>query len=245
MEIVNMARIVSIPNLDHLVRRYLSGESLKHLADDSGINRQVLTERMRKAGVQLRGRADAERLKWSGMDGDRRARQVAAAHTARKGRVDPPERKMLRAHTRAAKGLHIGFGETPLADALRARGQSVTQQHPVDGYNLDLSLDGLLVAVEVQGAVNGRGSARLTQRTKHLLDRGWLVVFVLLHRTWAFRVEEVADQVLALAERARRGEPLGGHYAVLRGDGQGATGCRAYLDDLPRVPAPHDGDDLA
>lgn len=52
-----------VPNLDNLIRRYESGASMKELADEAGIGAPALARRFRNAGVKVRGKAEARRLK--------------------------------------------------------------------------------------------------------------------------------------------------------------------------------------
>src|SRR4051812_21903961 len=84
-------------NADDLVRGYVAGESINQLAKEFSVSRSVVASRLQKAGVQLRGQSEAERLKWSKMGETERAAQVAAAHAASRGRTDPAERRARRA----------------------------------------------------------------------------------------------------------------------------------------------------
>jgi len=58
-----MSRVVLIPNLHDLIRRYLAGESLQALAKAQGVIYATLRNRFLQAGVCLRNIAEAGRLR--------------------------------------------------------------------------------------------------------------------------------------------------------------------------------------
>src|SRR6516162_5494641 len=50
--------------IKELIQRYLAGQSLKQISDNTGIERNVLRKLMISNGVAVRGRSAAERTKW-------------------------------------------------------------------------------------------------------------------------------------------------------------------------------------
>jgi very-short-patch-repair endonuclease len=244
VEIVDVPRKVQIPNLDDLIRRYQGGESLKKLSDETGVSRgragqrpAGLTGAFVAAGVKLRGRSEAELVKWSRMPRKQRRRQVAAAQAARRGSKDTEATKLARARTRFQRCLMASPAEHAVADALRVLGFSVRQQFPLGKYNLDLALDELLVAVEIEDEwSSGNYPTELFDRTKDILDRGWLVAFVVGKTLDA---AHVTQQLLALADALRGDKTLHGQYWVIGSNPQKRSRGSAKLDGLPRIERLH------
>lgn len=98
-----MTHPLELPDINQLVDRYLGGVSMKQLADERGVSRPTLTTAFRKRGVDIRGRSDAERLKWSRADRTVVERQLAAAWQAARGRHDGPDALALRAASRCRR----------------------------------------------------------------------------------------------------------------------------------------------
>ncbi len=239
-----MPRKLEVPNLDDLIRRYKAGESLKQLADEVGVSRGGkrdstgkpfgLTGAFIAAGVQLRGRSEAERVKWASLtDPARRNEQVRAANKARRGAKDPESRKCARARTRFFKCLHAAPSEQGLADALEVLRFSVRRQFPLGKYNLDIALDELLIAVEVEDEwSSGNYPGELFNRTKDILDSGWCVVFVVGR---FLDVPYVARKILAFTDAIRRDKSLYGQYWVLGSHPNRRPRGSSKLDGLPRI----------
>jgi very-short-patch-repair endonuclease len=242
-----MSRKLVVPNLDDLIRRYNAGASLKQLADELGVSRGGLKSRSGKpwgltgvlaaAGVKLRGQSDAERVKWSQMAPDQRAAQVAHAHATRRGQVDSDATRIARSLDNYRTLDKMGANELELALALDARGIYSVQQRPMDGYNIDLAIEESRIAVELycMSWPSSNYPGELLQRTKHILNQGWVVLFVLGR---PFDESYVADHVIALMDRVGRDESLRGHYGVIGGNPKRRPRSTAKLDGLPRIPCP-------
>lgn len=229
-----------------IVARYVAGDSEKKISDDLGVDRLAIRRRLIEANVQPRGRSEAERLKWSKLKSDpvAVARQVAAANAACRGRAHSQDEIAKRALSAfAGMSRHIGRGEDEIFAALCGAGLNPVRQRPFGRYNLDLALEEPRVAVEVVGTpISGPPSVRqrLFDRTKHLIDSGWCVLFVYVGPLWGGRMVEldrsfVAEEVIAFANRFRRNESARRGYRVIRGDGKPTAMLRRYLDDLPDV----------
>lgn len=220
-----------------LIRRYTAGESEKKLSDSLGISRSAVRSRLKAAGVPVRSHSDAERLKWSGMGRAARKRQVAAAHTARRGQKDSIEVQMRRAATWQAKMSHRGPGEVALAAALTSIGVRVTPQKAVGPYNLDLAMDELPVAVEVEcgNVFKPLRIPKTLKRLKYIVDQGWRVLIVFTkNRPLTFPA--VVQQSLAFREVAGRDEPALGQYGVVDGDGKPVSIPGCDFHGLARIP---------
>ncbi len=234
-----MSKEVEIPNLDDLIDRYLAGASIKQLSDESGIGRNVLTRRFGLHDVPLRGRSEAERLKWRSIKTDRSAvvRQCGAAWAARTGNRDPLSRKIARARTAYENliGARIGAWEPELAAHLSSAGLDVRRQYPIGPYNVDLSLHPSRIAVEVFACkIAGQVSAK-RKRLEYIFDQGWRVVLVWLPKRSAPDLSAVAEKLVSLA-KLKRGKPAAsGQYGVIDGQAEAVPGRRFDLPDWTRI----------
>jgi very-short-patch-repair endonuclease len=232
------------PDPDHLVRRYLAGEAPQKLADELGVSRTPVLRLVVAAGVQLRGRSEAEHLKWQRLRAAGREaveRQCRAAWATARGRQANPGERERAAQTRMERGACRGRWEGAFAAAFRAAGLSVVEQQAEGPYNLDLALNPLGVAVEVFGShphPTRDARERLARKVERLLDRGWGVVLIRCWyaRGWEVRPGAVAEKLPPLLERASRDEALRGRYGVIRGDGEAAAFPRLDFDHRPTIP---------
>lgn len=175
---------LAIPGLSTLADRYRAGESVKKLAGEAGLSRGRLTVALQEMGVPLRGRCEAERVKWARLKNDPAAveRQLSKAWEAARGREVPLEERIRVAKTRYERMIYVNNGETEIADELRRRGLRVEQQLPVLSFNLDVALLDSRITVEVLGSNPHPALAkRLRERAEKLAREGWATVYV---ETW-------------------------------------------------------------
>ena len=117
------------------------------------------------------------------------------------------------------------------AAALKARGIPVTLEKAVGTYNIDIALDELPIAVEIQGGgwhACGRHGARLGERRKYILGSGWHLMEIWARRSNCLCVESVADKVISLANSVRGLDAIPRQHWVLRGDGSTAPIAKSY-----------------
>lgn len=156
-----MSREVIVPNLNDLVRRYESGESLKSISDETQIGRGVLGRRFRQAGVDLRGRSEAERLKWQTI------------------KEDPA---MVRRQTRAASES-VRRHPAPPASALQALSDAYTNgtwraMCHVNGWSvgsavLQLRAAGMSLRTQSEASRVAWANIKSTGRTSVFLQAAW------------------------------------------------------------------------
>lgn len=250
-----------IANLDTLAARHAAGETLFSLAREIGVKCETLQRRFRDAGHAVRTGRDR---RWSRQlpvgelvskynsgvsilelsrtykaDRGGIALRLVAAGVELRGYDANGNRRSseTRATTRQARGLAITPAEQELADALRDAGTQVTQQTPCGTFNLDITLDGRPVAVEVEGGPAFRypQCVALWERTKHVLDAGWFVLYVITDYK-PVEHKRVVEQIVAFADFAGRHPTPGGQYGVVRRHGQAGALGRYDLHGLPRVP---------
>lgn len=222
-------------NLDDLIERYLSGVSMKQLADEIEISRKALTSRFLECGVPLRGRSDAELLKWSKIPESERKQRMVAAHNGRRGMKESLETLCRRAQGRYQTCSHTSDTEHELSDYLRSHGVHVDQQYPLGPYNIDLVLRELSVAVEVS-AINPQRTHRALRpdRIEYIFDEG-LGLILVFSSHWG--AADVGDKILTLKNTLGRNKTsVSGKYGVIRGDGQPIASRGRYLKNRTRIP---------
>lgn len=222
--IVSVEKLIAgLPfNFDDAIRRYNSGEALEPLAHSLGVSFGRLRLVFQRAGVPLRNRSSALRVRMKKIGPKGRAKLVAAAHRAVKGRKKPirevAERVKLAAITREIHCSFIGKHERELALLLVQRGLIPIPQKSVGSYNIDVAI--FPVAVEIHTATNHPlKMPKFQRRLKYLLDCGWWVIYVRPTKTRPLS-EIAADEILAFYQLAQRNPTLRGQYRVIWGSGE-------------------------
>lgn len=217
-----MSRPVTIQNLNDAIQCYLAGTSMKKLAKEIGVTRPTLIHRFREHGVVIRGRSEAERLKWVGIKENRTLveRQCQAAWAAVRGRKAPLQELLKKAKTRQRKLLHRGRHEHSLLLELRRRGLEVRPQEPVGPYSLDLAIHPDAIAVEILTGYVDIAKTLRVKRVHHLRDCGWAVLVLYCPGTRWVNVPRLADYVMAFLEECRREPAARRQYRVIRCDGK-------------------------
>lgn len=247
---------ITVPDLDDLIRRYEGGASMKQLAEATGLDRSTIQRRLVDAGVHIRGRSEAETLKWAAVKADPEAvkRQCSSAWDACRGRTRSPEERVRGAQTRQARGLHVHRYETEIIAAVERLGVVTSGQHALGVRNLDIAIETARVAVEVVGSrwrAPNYTPAKVDQRTEEVVGAGWSVLYVFAwYRESAyermghahavqvrpfFDPDAVAKQIVAFAKAMGGDETRRGQYGVIGGYGQPLPAPRGYLHDFARV----------
>lgn len=235
-----MVRKLEFPNADNLVERYQSGTSLKQLANECGHSRPALARLLREHNIPIRGRSEAERIKWSIIKQDRTAveRQMNAAWVASRGRTDSTESKVKRAlGFFRNQSKQAGLYELDLAAILTGLGLDISWQYPIRHYNVDLAICIDRVAVEVQSYQHRMPTSSIrSERIENILDDGWSVLMVYIPQKAVPDLCAIAQQIHSFCKLARRDKSISGQYGMVGCDGQAITPERFDLPDRPRVP---------
>lgn len=228
-----MSREKFIPNFDDLIQRYEAGESLKSVAEDSGVSRQALGPRFERAGVKLRTQGEAETAKWLRMAPEARIEQVRKAHDAVRGMKRSHEELVKRATRRVRL---IGKGEADLIKLLSDAGIDSEAQLPVDKYNIDVAVRPVAMEVHRQ-TYNPLRDTRLQQRVKDLGSKGWLSLYIWTNpqRSESTIGMRCLDQILPLLELACQNPAAFGEYRVIGANGEPIPTPQKYLDQFALV----------
>jgi very-short-patch-repair endonuclease/lambda repressor-like predicted transcriptional regulator len=219
------------PPLEPILERYKQGESLVTLARESGIGASRLNRLLREAGIPIRHSRENILSRYAGMSEAERKAQVSAANQAKRGKRANHWSLERRAQTMERTLQLAGRADLTLAVYLAARGAGVTLQKAIGPYNLDIAVDELLVAIEVNGYHHTPVAQRMARsrstpadRRSYVLDRGWRLIEVLASNQAPYVSPACADRIVALLEEARGHEPSWGEYCVIGSDGEFAPG---------------------
>lgn len=230
---------IDIPNIDDIIDGYRSGTSLKQLSNESGYNRAVLLRHFAERGVPIRGRSEAEFLKWRTLKRDptRVRQQVSAAHAARRGQVDTSATKAKRARTWRSMQVHVGCHEAPIIDAIVVTCPTLVRQLNVGPYNIDLANGEDRIAVEIMTTYRSPNTGSLRhERLKYLFDSGWaLLVVHVPSRGAATDLTAIGKQCAAFVERVRRDPSTRGKYGMIGRYGEPVSRRSVDLSEWPRI----------
>ena len=213
-----MARKISIPNLDDLLRRYISGDSELQLSQGAGINRWTFRQRLLEAGITPRTQSEAEIIKWNRMTAEQRTCQVKAAHNAVRSRKVSFKELCLRAKTREGNlQYNVSPNEIVLGQWLNKSGFDIIHNLAIGPYNCDIGIGA--VTVEVWG---GDWHPKLIEikRTKYILDCGYSILIVNLNQGRFPLSPAVTNYVITLIQETSSNPTGGRQYWMVRGDGE-------------------------
>lgn len=220
---------------------YMGGESEYAIAKRFGVSRTVIRDRLKDAGVTIRGSSAAGLMRVSRTPADQLRRQVEAAHRAPRRRITEEE-----LFTRARAREHVGRlgspGEQLLAHLLEERGFAPIPQKAIGKYNVDMSFDS--IAVEVLGGNWHAANRTHATRSPYILNEGWHLIFV-----WNFQPHSpitagAADYIATFYEEARWQPSLPSQYRVISGHGKLLTARSADSDEFSLVPPPRGANNL-
>jgi len=242
-EVVDVTAKWIPPDLDDLIKRYSSGQSVNSLAAHYGTSRHSVTQYVRGL-PHYRGTTEANRITAANKSPEDHRRYAQAANAAVRGVPKTFEAKSRAARARQGNGLRINDTERTLATWLTERGVPAVPQQAIGPYNCDIGADP--IAIEIQGGhwhASGAHRARFPNRTRYILDQGWLLVFVWVTNYAPLR-PALADYLVTLFEQAHRDPALNGQYRVVWGTGQDCTRPGLNLNQLALVPPRDRGDRL-
>lgn len=240
-ERVSVTRLAALPlPMEEIARRYLAGESENVLAKEFDVSRNVITTRLREAGVPRRGQTAANDLWQKGRTPEQRRQGVEAAHRASHNREQTLDEKIKRAATREERQISVSPAEMLLAEWLRQRGLETIPQKAVGPYNVDLGA--FPIAVEIFGGGwhathdHARGAP---ERLRYLLDRGWNVVYIWVAdgRRMPALKPIAADYIVAFAQRSSSDPTFRGQYRVIWGDGKEAAISGTDVNEVALIPS--------
>ena len=218
-----MSRIIEVRNINELIQRYQSGESILKLSGDLGISRGAITNALKRQGIHLRTQSESEKLKWSKMTPEQRVNQISAYHDAIRGGKRGSTDLNARAISRQRTCSQQSATERIIVKGLKLAGIELTPQLAVGKYNLDIAIQEPPVAVEIIGH-NGRkwtsiDSRYHRQRIPYLLDEGWHVLMIIIDNNHRKLTEGAINYIITFTKELRAKPALWREYRVISGNG--------------------------
>lgn len=216
-----------------IVAAYLDGESELSLAQRYQISRDAIRRTLLESGTPIRDRSHAQANRLAKLSDEERLRLAQAAHDAARGRKVPAEELFRRAQQREQNLSHASKREFDIGKHLRGNSLAVVPQKAVGPYNIDFAVGS--IAVEVLGGNWHAYKPEHAQRTPHILNAGWHMLFI-----WDLKKAplciEAADYVIAWAQQASGNPSTVRQYRVIRGDGKLMASGSADDQHFPLVP---------
>jgi len=233
---INIRPRLHVQLADQIITPYTSGESENSIAKRLGVSRKVVFDALVNAGISRRTQSEAEAVKWSFMDHDKRSAQVSAAHAASKSipksrRIQTMEKSARMKEKTRSK---IGHLELEFCKALQLRGFDVAQQVATGIYNLDLCIGNTAIEIHANTA-HPHSHTFYLRRIMDLLERGMDVIYIKC--IGKIDIDRAADQVSALVNFSQRNESTIRHYWMVRGSGELVACRRLDGDELSAVDA--------
>lgn len=217
---------------DHLIERYLAGESELSIANRLGVSRPVIVRRLEQAGVERRNRAAAMKQRMANSSPEQRAAWAAAAHDAVRGSVQPEEKLARAALTRQRNATFGSYLEEQFAMMLTERGVEFVLQHAIGRYNADFTTGP--IAVEIYGGkwhFSGNHLERAERRLRKFADEGWHVLAIIASTDYPL-LPESADYLVGWLEQAKADPSAPREYRVVRGAGELVSAQRLDADEI-------------
>jgi very-short-patch-repair endonuclease len=217
-------------DLTDLVNRYVSGETMKKVSKDSGVNSKQIERAVVAAGHVPRTLLQAVGLRYTNMNLSEKRSLTAKANIAKRGKRASKASQERRARTMEVTLQLASRTDLMLSVWLAQRGVKFTPQKAIGSYNIDVAIDELLVAVEVNGDWHYFPDvvARERERREYLFDAGWRIIDVALTSTcgrpWKYLRPACADKIVALLDELRTSKATWGKHCVIGGDGEFLTG---------------------
>ena len=210
-----MARRYTNINVDNCINEYLGGKSIKQLAVDNGVSRQVIYRIFRENAVPVRNRSEAMFTRMANTTFEERQRLAFAANEAKRGLANTPE--MLEKRAKAGKRF-IGKFEQEFIDAISSAGIPNIPQEPFMSYNLDIGCGN--IAVEIHRHTDSPLAPRHIKKVMNCINAGKSMLYVWINPTKNILLPECYDNVISIIQQFRSNPPVGSKYWVIRGTGE-------------------------
>lgn len=212
-------------NVDDVISKYNAGKSVKALAEEFGVSRNVILQRLHSVGIQQRNRSESMYVRMSQTSQKERKRLTSSANKAKRGSKNTPE--ML--HKRAlAQKRRIGKFEQEFIDALSHADIPVVPQETFQSYNFDIGCGNIAVEIHTQCA--SPLSSKFINKLMKCVKSGKNMLYVWISPRTNIVTSDCYDKVVSLVQSVRLNPPSPCKYWVIRGTGE-LYACGSFDSD--------------
>ena len=227
---ISTARKFPTDNLsvDKVLELYNQGIGVAGIAERLGYTRTSMIGFFNRNHIPKRNPREQqiERMKYS--TPEQIAHLTESAHKATKGRKVSVEEREYNALMRFVKQdlSKMSKYELILSDILKSRNISFVTQYPIGTYNVDFLVGNVIV--EIFGGEwhrTGEHRRRFAERTKYILNQGFVMLFVFAYDTESFKTV-VTDYVIPNIQELSTDKSFIGQYRMIWSNGKHiTTGC--------------------
>lgn len=156
---------------------YSEGNSENQISKFLSVSRQVVRRRLKRLGIIIRNRSEAEYNKWNHMNEFQRQNQVQKVKMSLIGEIKSEKELLKRANKLQNTTSRKGHFENECKDRLSKLGIACNEQTAVNKYNLDLSFNNFAIEIHINSH-NPLTSHRYKERLNYLLNQGWNVIYI-------------------------------------------------------------------
>jgi len=216
-----MTKKIEFPNANDIIERYISGISINQLSKELFVSRPTITRLLKSNNIQTRSQSESETIKWANMSEQQRKRQVQKAHQKCRGRLISTAEKMKRAKSAYLSAFKAGGHEFEIIEILKEFGVDAIGQFNFGIYNIDISIHGMPIFIEVQSSNYGLfKTPKFHKRTKYIIDSKKFLLYVVVDQSnKRILLESIAHKIISYINRFSSGEAICGKYAMIGRDG--------------------------
>jgi hypothetical protein len=220
-----------------IIEGFKSGKSVLALAGEFKVSRQVISKRLKDAGIVLRTGSEANIIRMANTSAEQRRELVKKANEAMR---NMPDDLIASAHckmaiTRQRSLSQVGDKEIDLFNALQNRGYDPVLQFPFMAYNIDIACG--KVAVEIHNSTaNPHTIPKLRKRIENLLKHGWSIIYVKIPRKKTIDPAAL-EEVISFHQSSSRNESAVCQYRVIDSAGKLCAAGHFNGNNFSLIPA--------
>jgi hypothetical protein len=212
-------------DVDYLVSEYNANKSVKALAQQFGVSRDVIKQRLNSVGIKPRNRSESMFVRMAQTPLEERKRLAHAANVAKRGSHNTFE--MLQKRALAHKRF-IGKHEQEFINAISNANIPVIPQEPFLSYNLDIGCGNIAVEIHTQCA--NPLTANYIKKLMKGVKSGKNMLYVWISPRHDFVADDCYKNVISIIQSVRSNPPVNTKYWVIRGTGE-LYACGSFDSD--------------
>jgi predicted DNA-binding protein YlxM (UPF0122 family) len=212
-------------NSNNIITAYLSGISIKKLAEINNVSRQVIYRILRENSIVPRGRSESMFVRMAHTTPEYRQKLSQKAHDAVRGMKRSHEELCKRAIVKQLNLQVAGRGERHIIEELKNRGIESVHQFAIDKFNIDVAIPYVAVELCISSSINPFCLRHNAEKIEYLCKAGWVVIFIMIKKPSQYTSSHT-DYIISKIEELSRDKTISGSYWVIGRDCKlHSTGC--------------------